>query len=197
MEMSQLQLMKRKSDKSQEENHDYSLLERLKQGNIACFKELYRKYSGKIYHFIMHLSSGNTYLAEEIVQNVFIKIWEIHSNINTDGSFDALLYTISRNMFLNETKRLLQEKIYRDSINIFENESQSVVENEIEYHFMIEQINKLIAKLPKKRRKVYMLSRINRLSNRQIAQKLGVTENTVESQLNKANHFIRNNILID
>ena len=69
------------------------------------------------------------------------------------------------------------------------------VEKEIEYKMLEEQINRLIEQLPPARRNIYMLSRVKNLPNKEIAALLDISENTVESQLNKANQFMRKNLL--
>lgn len=175
-------------------NDDSFLLERLKKGDIACFEILYQKYSGRLYNFVLKISNGDFYMAEEIVQRVFVKIWEIHPQINTDGSFNSFVFTIGRNMFLNMLKTKLQEALYHDYALFNEESADNPVEKEIEYRFLEEQINKLIEQLPPARRQVFVLSRIKNMPNREIASFLDISENTVESQLNKAIRFMRQNL---
>jgi len=179
----------------EEINDDRVLLERLKSGNIACFELLYSKYSGKLYNYVLSLSKGDFYLAEEIVQNVFVKIWEIRQHINTEGSFNSFVYTVGRNMFLNVVKSRLQEHLYHDYVVDHEAILDNSVEKEIEYKMLEEQINRLIEQLPPARRNIYILSRVKNLPNKEIAALLDISENTVESQLNKATQFMRKNLL--
>jgi len=179
----------------EEINDDRVLLEKLKSGNIACFELLYSKYSGKLYNYVLSLSKGDFYLAEEIVQNVFVKIWEIRQHINTEGSFNSFVYTVGRNMFLNVVKSRLQEHLYHDYVVDHEAVLDNSVEKEIEYKMLEEQINRLIEQLPPARRNIYILSRVKNLPNKEIAALLDISENTVESQLNKATQFMRKNLL--
>jgi RNA polymerase sigma-70 factor (family 1) len=179
----------------EEINDDRVLLEKLKSGNIACFELLYSKYSGKLYNYVLSLSKGDFYLAEEIVQNVFVKIWEIRQHINTEGSFNSFVYTVGRNMFLNVLKSRLQEHLYHDYVVDHEAGLDNSVEKEIEYKMLEEQINRLIEQLPPARRNIYILSRVKNLPNKEIAALLDISENTVESQLNKATQFMRKNLL--
>lgn len=179
----------------EEINDDRVLLEKLKSGNVACFELLYSKYSGKLYNYVLSLSKGDFYLAEEIVQNVFVKIWEIRQHINTEGSFNSFVYTVGRNMFLNVVKSRLQEHLYHDYVVDHEAVLDNSVEKEIEYKMLEEQINRLIEQLPPARRNIYVLSRVKNLPNKEIAALLHISENTVESQLNKATQFMRKNLL--
>lgn len=179
----------------EEINNDRVLVEKLKGGDIACFELLYSKYSGKLYNYVLSLSKGDFYLAEEIVQNVFVKIWEIRQHISTEGSFNSFVYTVGRNMFLNVVKSRLQEHLYHDYVVDHEAALDNSVEKEIEYKMLEEQINRLIEQLPPARRNIYVLSRVKNLPNKEIAALLDISENTVESQLNKATQFMRKNLL--
>ena len=174
--------------------NDQILLERLKKGDTACFEILYSKYSGKLYNYILSISKGDFYLAEEVVQTVFVKIWEIRQHLNEEGTFSAFVYTVGKNIYLNMMKSRLQEFLYHDYVLEHTAELENSVEKEVEYKMLEEQINKLIDQLPPARRKVYVLSRVKNLPNKEIAALLNITENTVESQLNKATQFLRKNL---
>jgi len=175
----------------QESISEKQLLEKVKAGDNACFEYLYRKYKGKLYNFILSISEKDFYLAEEIVQNTFLRIWEIRKTMNTDESFSSFLYTISKNMFFNEVKKRAKEVIYQNSLLQQEGYSTNLVEQEVEYKLLEEEINKLIDLLPPARRQIYKLSRQNFHSNKEIAELLHISENTVESNLYKATNFIK------
>lgn len=177
------------------EEVDDHLLEKLQRGDVACFSALYDKYSGKIYNYILKISGGDFYLAEEIVQNVFVKIWEVRMQIRLGGSFNALIYTMARNMFLNVVKSRIQESLYIEAQMDRDIALDSSVEKEVEFRMLEEQVAKLMEQLPPARRQIYTLSRVKHLSNKEIAAMLHLSENTVESQLNKAVRYIRKNLL--
>jgi RNA polymerase sigma-70 factor (ECF subfamily) len=179
---------------NEEINNDRILLERLKKGDTTCFELLYSKYSGKLYNYVLNISKGDCYLAEEIVQNVFVKIWEIYPHIDTEGSFNSFVYTVGRNMFLNVIKTRIQECLYYDFVIEHENKFENSVEKEVEYKMLEEHIDKLIEQLPPARRKIFILSRMKHLPNKEIASLLDISQNTVESQLNKATQFMRRNL---
>lgn len=170
---------------------DNQILNKIKAGDTACFEYLYRKYKGRIYNFILGLSNGDFYLAEEITQNVFLRIWEIRKEMNTDQSVSSFLYTISRNMFLNTIKKRAQEALYQASLQRDFIESTNQVEQEVEYRLLEEEINRLINQLPEARKRIYQLSRQQHFSNKEIAGLLNISENTVESNLYKATSFMR------
>ena len=72
------------------------LLTELKNGSFHAFERLYNMYSGKLYNFIMRISSGNQYMAEEVVQSAFIRVWEVRERVEPEFS----LY--HRQEFINE-----------------------------------------------------------------------------------------------
>lgn len=170
---------------------DNQILGKIKSGDITCFEYLYKRYKGKIYNFVLSLSDGDFYLAEEITQNVFLRIWEIRKDMNTTESVSSFMYTVSRNMFLNTVKRRAQEALYQASLQQEYNEADNTVEAEIEYKLLEQEINRLIEQLPPARQRIYRLSKQRHFSNKEIAEMLHISENTVESNLYKATLFMR------
>ena len=98
-------------------NHDTEILiQPLKNGSVKAFDALYQLYSARLYNFVLKISKGDTYMAEEIVQRVFIKIWEERSLLDTQKSFNAFICTIAKNMLMNEYKHQMVEFVYQDYI---------------------------------------------------------------------------------
>ena len=89
---------------------DGHLLIDLKNGDEKAFETLFWKYNEHVYHFIYSLLYEKS-MAEDLTQNVFLKIWEKHETIDVEQNFDAYLFTIARNLVYKETEnRLLSEK---------------------------------------------------------------------------------------
>lgn len=165
----------------------------LKRGDIASFEYLYNCWSGKLYNFVMRISRNDIYLAEEIVQSVFIKVWENREQIETDKSFGAYLCTIAKNQLVNIYQHRMLESLYQTKIKTSE-PVENTTEKEVDYHLLEEYIDSLIEQLPPARREIFILSRRKLLTNKEIAAKLNLSENTVESQLTKATAFLRSKI---
>lgn len=165
----------------------------LKQGNIHSFEYLYNLWSGKLYNFVMRISKGDSYLAEEIVQSVFVRIWENRQTLDPEKSFGAYLCTIAKNQLVNVYRHRMLEQLYQEKIKTTI-PVENTTEKEVDYHLLEEYIDSLIEQLPSARRKIFVLSRRNMLTNKEIATELNLSENTVESQLTKAISFMRNRI---
>jgi RNA polymerase sigma-70 factor (family 1) len=169
-------------------------LELLKKGSSPSFDSLYRRYSGKLYNFVMKVSKGNSYMAEELVQRTFIKVWETKEYVNPDKSFISYLCTIAKNMLLNEYEHQTIQFIYEEYIKVRSVVNDDSTEKEVDKNLLEEYIDKLADKLPPKRREIFLLSRKEGLSNKEIAQKLNITESTIETQLSKALAFMKSEI---
>lgn len=173
-------------------NHDTEILiQPLKNGSVKAFDALYQLYSARLYNFVLKISKGDTYMAEEIVQRVFIKIWEERSLLDTQKSFNAFICTIAKNMLMNEYKHQMVEFVYQDYILQINEEGSSDGVDKIEYVFLEKYLNTLIEQLTPARREVYIMNRIDKLTVKEIAQRSGKSEKTIEKQLSEANEFIR------
>ncbi|MBP8727818.1 MAG: sigma-70 family RNA polymerase sigma factor, partial [Bacteroides sp.] len=90
------------------------LLAELGAGSFQAFEKLYHRYSGKLYNFIMRISAGNRYMAEEVVQSTFIRIWEVRGTVDPESSFISFLCTIAKNLLMNMYQRQMVEFVYNE-----------------------------------------------------------------------------------
>ena len=173
-------------------NHDNEILiQPLKNGSVKAFDALYQLYSARLYNFVLKISNGDTYMAEEIVQRVFIKIWEERGVLDSQKSFNAFICTIAKNMLMNEYKHQMVEFVYQEYILQINKDESSDGVDKIEYVFLEKYLNTLIEQLTPARREVYIMNRIDKLTVKEIAQRSGKSEKTIEKQLSEANEFIR------
>ncbi len=166
-------------------------LELLKKGSSPSFECIYHRYSGKLYNFLMKVSKGDAYIAEELVQRTFIKVWETREYINPDKSFISYLCTIAKNMLLNEYEHQTVQYIYNEYVKVNTADVDISTEKEVDKNLLEEYIDKLADNLPPKRREIFILSRKEGLSNKKIAERLHITESTIETQLSKALAFMK------
>lgn len=177
---------------STDEKH---LLIELKKGSFRAFEKLYDRYSGKLYNFIMRLSSGNQYMAEEVVQSTFIRIWEVREKVETDTSFISFLCTIAKNLLMNMYQRQTVEYIYNEYLMKSGVDRDSQTEENIDLHFLNDYIDSLAEKLPSQRRKIFILSKRHNYTNKEIAGIMNISESTVATQLSLAVKYIREQLM--
>ena len=169
-------------------------IEQLKNGSVESFEILYFRYSARLYNFVIKMSGGNSFMSEELVQRTFIKIWENRSLLNPDKSFIAYLCTIAKNMLINEYQHQTLEYIYQKFLVKQLTAAHSNTELEVDRKMLDEYIEKLTEQLSPKRREIFILSRRNGLTNKQISQKLNISESTIETQLSKALAYMKNEL---
>jgi len=169
-------------------------LELLRNASRHTFESLYIRYSGKLYNFLMRVSKGDTYMAEELVQRTFIKVWETREYINPEKSFISYLCTIAKNMLLNEYEHQTIQFIYEEFIKVQISDNDNTTEKEVDKNLLEEYIDHLTDQLPPKRREIFILSRKEGLSNKIIANRLNITESTIETQLSKALAFMKSQL---
>ena len=128
------------------------LLIKLKEGSFQAFEKLYTMYSGKLYNFIMRLSSGDRYMAEEVVQSTFIRIWEVRAKVDSDASFISFLCTIAKNLLMNMYQRQTVEYVYNEYLLKSGVDRDSQTEDDIDLRFLNDYIDSLAEELPAQRK---------------------------------------------
>ena len=171
------------------------LLTELKNGSFHAFERLYNMYSGKLYNFIMRISSGNQYMAEEVVQSAFIRVWEVRERVEPESSFISFLCTIAKNLLMNMYQRQTVEYVYNEYLKNTGVDRDSQTEESIDLRFLNEYIDSLAEELPAQRKKIFILSKRQNYTNKEIAEMLGISESTVATQLSLAVKFMREQLM--
>lgn len=173
-----------------------NILIELKAGSFQAFEKLYNMYHGRLYNFIMRISSGNQYFAEEIVQTTFIRIWEIHEKVNPELSFLSFLCTIAKNLLMNMYQRQTIEFVYNEYLMKSERNYDSQTEDNVDLHFLNDYIDSLAEGLPAQRKKIFLLSKRQNYSNKEISELLGISESAVATHLSLAVKYMREQFLL-
>lgn len=175
---------------------DKEVLSRLKAGDEAAFENLYWSYNSYVFNFISSLLYDNS-LAEDLTQNVFLKIWERRENIDPEQGLDAYLFTIARNFVYKETENKLRFICTSMTSGDVFNAPDELMEERIDAASLQEYIDTLVEQLPPSRREIFLLSRRQHLSNKEIALRLSISEKTVENQITNTLHFLREKLSED
>lgn len=171
------------------------LLTELKNSSFQAFERLYNMYSGKLYNFIMRISSGNQYMAEEVVQSAFIRVWEVRERVEPESSFISFLCTIAKNLLMNMYQRQTVEYVYNEYLKNTGVDRDSQTEESIDLRFLNEYIDSLAEELPAQRKKIFILSKRQNYTNKEIAEMMGISESTVATQLSLAVKFMREQLM--
>jgi RNA polymerase sigma-70 factor (ECF subfamily) len=166
-------------------------LRALRNGSEKAFENIYKQYSGKLYNFILSISHGDRYMTEEVVQTTFIKLWDVREQIDTTKSILSYLSTIAKNTLLNKYQRQTVEFLYQQFLKAEQPVYDTITEKETDRKWLENYVDELIEQLPPSRKKIFILSRKEELSTKEIAQKLNISVSTVETQLSLATKFIR------
>ncbi len=170
------------------EEKDYII--ELKKGNFSAFDHIFSSYKERLYSFAVGYLKA-TKDAEELVQEVFVKVWENREMLDESKSFNSYLFTISKNTILNYFRKRANEQAYIDYIKQNTRLTYNKAEEKLEYEELLKNANKVIEQLPDRRKEIYRLSRELGLSNEEIAQKLNISKKTAENQVTLAMKFLR------
>ena len=167
------------------------LVRSLSKGNILAFNTLFREYSGRLYHFAYgYLKSKE--VSEELVQEVFTRIWENRNRLKSEFSFKSYLFTISFNIIKKHFRRgaCLSEYFKTRISEDLDEETTKKITYDSFHRYVLE----LVDRLPQRRKEIFIKSRFEGLSVKEIADELQISHKTVENQLSDALKFIRTNI---
>lgn len=170
---------------------DTKTLEALQLGNHKAFEDVFLAYYNKVKVFIYGYIKSEPD-AEELAEDLFVNLWVKRRDINTSKSFDSFLHTMARNSAINYLKHKYVQDTYLSTVQGQEYSSTS--EEDLIAKELGVQIDEAVEKMPEQRRKIYVLSRNEGLSNEEIAERLHTTKRNVESQLSLALKEIRKTI---
>ncbi|MDX9883116.1 MAG: RNA polymerase sigma-70 factor [Prolixibacteraceae bacterium] len=170
------------------------LLLLLKKGDMVAFNTIYNKYSYKLHEFVlMYLKQQED--AEEIVQEVFIKIWELRGKIDIYSSFESFLFTISYNATISLLRKRISEKKSREYLKSLQQiDAAEQVIDEIQFKELDEKVQSLLEQLTPRQKEIYILSREDGLTHKEIAQKLNISESTVNNHLVTTIKYLKSHI---
>jgi RNA polymerase sigma-70 factor (family 1) len=165
------------------------LLNAVRMGDCPAFNEVYyryrRKVSGYAYHF-----TGSREEAEELTQDIFVKLWETRARIDPLKNFDAYLYTLIRNNFLEALRKKARANIFRKE-NITEEPYCKPIDDLVDFKECRQIASQAIETLSPQVKATYILSRDNGYSHAEISRRMGISKHTVNNHIKKSLKTIR------
>ena len=176
-----------------EKRDDNGLVQLLQKGNVEAFDSLFDVYSQKLFGFALKYFKNESD-AEELVQEVFVKVWENRQTLKSELSFKSYLFTIALNQIRKHFNKKATSLRYLESL---QNEPE-FIENqairESDYESALNQINLIIEQMPPRRREIFMKSKLDGKSSKEIAAELNISAGTVDNQVSEALRFIRSHL---
>jgi RNA polymerase sigma-70 factor (family 1) len=169
---------------------DIKLIERLRKDDIEAFDSIYQKYAGKLYGFgLKYLRSSVD--SQDLVQDTFVKIWDNRTNIKTDTSFKAYLFTIAYSYIC----KFFRSKKYHENFvheTIQQNpEGSYYIDQKLDSQSALDRVQVIIKNLPEKKRMIFMKSRFERKTTKEISEEVGLSPGTVDNYIAEISKLLR------
>ncbi len=174
---------------------DQELFSQLKLGSEHAFTEIFNRYRSPLFQFI-YKKTGDDEIARDIVQDVFVKIWDRRREISLTGSLSSYLYRAVFNRSLDVLKHHAVREEYIVSFQQMLQSVQADADHRIREHDMERVIELELAALPVRMREVIQLRRKEYLSNREIAERMDISEQTVETHMKRALRVLRVRLMV-
>ncbi len=164
------------------------LLQKLRGGDREAFKELYDLYHRRLTLKLVYLLKSEE-LAQDVLQDIFVKIWENRKTIDPTGNFGGLLYTMASNLAKNVFRKSIYDQLMRSEFA--KNDSYSPFEALDNASNAKTILNTALDRLTPRQREVYCLHKIEGLSYREISKLLSISESAINHHIQSANKQIR------
>lgn len=169
---------------------DSAMVSRLKAGDHEAFTQLYNRYSPALIANLIKLLKSDV-LVEEVLQETFMALWEKREEIDPAKPVDGYLFRISANKAKNLFKRAAYDEKMRTYFLPVVESGYEQIETQLFRKENEKVLHEMLARLPEKQREVYTLCKLEGLTYREVAGRLGVTESTVNSHIQRANAVLK------
>lgn len=170
--------------------NENDLLSRIAQGDEAAFGIVFHHYQKKIYSYVFHLT-GSKGLAEELVQDVFLKVWQHRATLPGLLRFDSWLFTIARNKVFDLLKNMAKDMAFRRQLSSLLDPASNAVDDRIFSRESEARLQKALDSLPPRQKLIFTLSRHQGLKHDEIAARLHISRHTVKTHLVQALRTLR------
>lgn len=162
----------------------------LKKGNYAAFDALYTEYSPRILGRLIRLL-GQEDTAEELLQDLFFRVWDKRTQIDADQSFRGYLFKIAQNLVYDYFRKQSLDERYREEFLRNYSELYGHIEEDMIFKQTEERLMHSIDNLPPQCRQVYILFKLEGKSYAEISDLLGISKSTINNHLTKANAILK------
>ena len=171
-------------------NSDEKLMQEIKVNNMFAFDMLFKKYSKRLYKFAYSILKSREE-SENIVQDVFLNLWESRNKVEKDLSVKQYLFTIAYNSVISIIRKKVRESQFIEYLKSMQDLNQEPVNIDLEYHELTEKLEDIVNHLPDRQKSVYLLHKVEGLKYSEIAERLNISVNTIENHMSRAFKTIR------
>ncbi|MDR3142765.1 MAG: RNA polymerase sigma-70 factor [Tannerellaceae bacterium] len=173
------------------------LVKQLKRGSEEAFTRLYLLYSGQIYGFALRLTKSAAD-AEDILQETFIRLWDNSAKLSPDAPFKPYLFKITYHLAIDYFRKQINSVDFQNFIesDYYQLAAEDTAEQQITLEEYRKQIAASVAKLTPRQQEIFRLSREEELSAREIGERLGISEKTVNNQLSLMLATLKTDLLL-
>ncbi len=169
---------------------DQQLMDLVRQHDEEAYTEIYKRYNGVLFvHALRMLDSEEE--AKDVVQDLFVVLWQRRGDIKIRGSLSAYLYSAVRNRILDQISRSRTHDRYIHSLASFIAEGVNGTDHLVREKELSQIIEREVALLPDRMQHIFRLSRSNELSHKEIAEKMNLSDKTVKKQISNALIILR------
>jgi RNA polymerase sigma-70 factor (ECF subfamily) len=176
------------------DNHERILIQALKEGSRKAFDAIYQMYAKRLYAYSIQYTKSAPE-AEDIVQEVFINLWNYKESIRQKDTLCSLLFVMAKHRLINAYRAKVNSLEYEEYINTSNRVEVEDPHKKIEYADFLDLLSTALSKLPTTQQRVIRLSRLKELSNKEIAETLSLSEQTVKNQLSLGLRTLREKIV--
>lgn len=165
--------------------NETQLIAQVIKGDEKAFGTLFHAYRDKLYSFVLRIA-GSREIAEDIVQDVFLKIWTVRDRLEGIDNFNAFLFRMSLNHAINHLRKMARETIALGQAGAWAHAGISGSDDPVTLHDIRLSLREIVAKLPPQQKAVYQLSREENLRQDEIARRLDISISTVKNHMTQA-----------
>jgi RNA polymerase sigma-70 factor (family 1) len=170
--------------------NDEQLMKEIKADNKFAFDTLYKQYSKKLFKFGYSILKS-TEETENLLQDVFLNLWENRQKVEKDASVKSYIFTIAYNSAISILRKKSKESQFIEYLESIQDTNMEPCDLDIEYKELSIKLDDIINELPQRQKEVYLLHKIDGLKYSEIAERLNISVNTIENHMSRALKTIR------
>ena len=156
----------------------------------VAFRELYIRYKGRLWNYIFAFLKADDE-SDDLIQEIFIHLWELRHSVNPELSFSSFVYTIAKNKVLNYFRDRDMDLQYKKALTMSRPIEMDSIDADIIYLEYKKILVSAIEQLPPQRKRIFNMSRIEHKTHKEIALQLNISVSTVQEHISASLQFIK------